>query len=128
MNMPATFDLESPGCKPAIVIRDRRFGRNGVPARWWAGGDPVATAWFTALSATFPRGEALFIDAVKAFREGAPAALEREIRGFVRQEINHTREHLAFNRGAETAGYDLAGIDARVATLIAQVRARPPIA
>ena len=111
----------------AITVRDVRFGRR-VPERWWAGGDPVATAWFTALSATFPRGEALFIDSVKAFREGAPAPLAGEIRAFVRQEANHTREHLALNRATETAGYDLSRIDARVEHLIGLVRARPPIA
>ena len=110
---------------PTITVRDRRFGRDGGQQRWWAGGDPVATAWFNALSATFPRGETLFIDAVKAFRDGAPSALAAEIRAFVKQEVNHTREHLAFNRAAEAAGYDLAAIDARVERLLADVYARP---
>lgn len=110
---------------PAITVRDRRFGRDGKQQRWWAGGDPVATAWFNALSATFPRGETLFVDAVKAFRDGAPPALAAEIRAFVRQEVNHTREHLAFNRAAEAAGYDLAAIDGRVERLLADVYARP---
>jgi len=111
--------------RPAITVRDRRFGRDGEPHRWWAGGDPVATAWFNALSATFPRGETLFIDAVKAFRDGAPPALAAEIRAFVKQEVNHTREHLAFNRAAEAAGYELGAIDARVERLLADVYARP---
>jgi predicted metal-dependent hydrolase len=117
-----------PGKAPAIQVRNRRFGRSPVQQRWWAGGDPIATAWFNALSATFPRGETLFIDSVKAFREGAPPVLAEEIRAFIRQEVNHTREHLAFNRGAELAGYDLAAIDARVEALIADVQAQPPIA
>ncbi len=111
-----------------IVIRDRRFGRDQAPPRWWLNGDPVATAWHNALSATFPRGEAMFIESVKAFREGAPPRLAAEIRAFVRQEVNHTREHLAFNRAAEAAGYDLARIDARVEQLIADVYAQRPIA
>ncbi len=113
---------------PAIQVRNRRFGRSTAQQRWWAGGDPIATSWLNALSATFPRGETLFIDAVKAFRDGAPPALADEIRAFIRQEVNHTREHLAFNRAAEIAGYDLAQIDARVAALIARVQANPPIA
>ncbi len=119
-----------PGRSPAdlaINVRDRRFGRDEVPLRWWLGGDPVATAWHIALSATFPRGEALFIEAVKAHREGVPDSLAREIRAFVKQEINHTREHLAFNRSAEQAGYDLSRIDERVAALIGDVLAKPPI-
>ncbi len=127
MNAPAAFALEgqpATGKTPAIVVRDRRFGRDEPQGRWWAG-DPVATAWFNALSATFPRGEALFIDSVKAFRDDAPPPLAAEIRAFVKQEINHTREHLAFNRAAERAGYDMRGIDARVERLVADVYARP---
>jgi len=122
-----------PGSKaPGIQVRNRRFGRDTTPgqepARWWADGDPIATAWFNALSITFPRGETLFIDAVKAFRDGAPPALAEEIRAFIRQEVNHTREHLAFNRAAEAAGYDVAAIDARVERLVADVYAQPKIA
>jgi len=113
---------------PAITIRDRRFPRGSVPRRRWLGGDTYSTAWFNALSATFPRGETLFVDSVKAFRDDAPPKLAAEIRAFVRQEVNHTREHLAFNRAAENAGYDLSSIDARVERLIADVYARPQVA
>jgi uncharacterized protein len=102
MNAVADFDV-NPGPR-GITVRDRRFGREAGPERRWAGGDPVATAWFTALSATFPRGEALFVDAVKAFRDGAPPRLEAEIRAFTKQEVNHSREHLAFNRACGGVG------------------------
>lgn len=110
-----------------ITIRDRRFGRNEPAGRWWLNGDPVATAWHNALSGTFPRGEAFFIEAVKAHREGVPPKLEAEIRAFVRQEINHTREHIAFNRQAENAGYDMARIDKRVEEMLALTKDRPVI-
>ena len=123
MNAPAFLDVNETG--HALTVRDRRFGRGTLPERWWAGGDPVATAWFNALSATFPRGETLFIDAVKAFREGAPPQLAAEIRAFIKQEVNHTREHLAFNRAAGAAGYELGAIDARVEKLLGDVYARP---
>ena len=123
MNALGGFDVNAPA--PGIVVRDRRFGRGAVPLRWWAGGDPVATAWFNALSATFPRGETLFVDAVKEFRDDAPPRLAAEIRAFVRQEVNHTREHLAFNRAAGAAGYDLTKIDAWVEQMIGKIYARP---
>ena len=131
MNAPTSFDVGPAvprGKTPQIVVRDRRFGRGQVPERWWLNGDPVATAWFNALSATFPRGETLFVDAVKAFRDGAAPELADEIRAFIKQEVNHTREHLAFNRAAEVAGYDLTTISARVDRLIGEVYARPQIA
>ena len=110
-----------------IVVRDQRFGRAQKPGRWWLGGDPIGTAWHNALSATFPRGEAMFIEAVKAHREGASPKLEAEIRAFVKQEINHTREHVVFNKAAADAGYYLAKIDARVGELMEMIKQRPPI-
>jgi predicted metal-dependent hydrolase len=111
----------------SIIIRDLRFLRGAKVQRLWLGGDPVATAWFTALSATFPRGEAFFVEAVKAHRDGAPPQLAEQIRAFIIQEINHSREHLALNRVAEAAGYDLAGIDRHVAELLEQLNGRPAI-
>lgn len=111
----------------AIAVRDRRFGRETPPGRWWLADDPVATAWHNSLSATFPRGEAFFIEAVKAHRDGVPPRLDAEIRAFIRQEINHTREHVAFNRAAESAGYDIARIDRRVEELLALTKDRPVI-
>ena len=110
-----------------ITIRDERFNRESTPRKWWAG-EPFGTAWHNALSATFPRGEAFFIEAVKAHREGADPKLEAEIRAFVKQEINHTREHIAFNRLAEDHGYDIKAIDTRVAELLALTKNRPAIA
>jgi predicted metal-dependent hydrolase len=47
------------------------------------GGDPIATALYNALSATFPKGEAFFVESVRQFREGADPKLAAEIRAFV---------------------------------------------
>ncbi|PZT89936.1 MAG: hypothetical protein DI637_05405 [Citromicrobium sp.] len=109
-----------------ITVRDERFNRGTNPARWW-NGEPFGTAWHNALSATFPRGEAFFIEAVKAHREGADPKLDAEIRAFVKQEINHTREHIAFNRLAESHGYDIKAIDQRVAEMLELTKGRPVI-
>jgi predicted metal-dependent hydrolase len=122
-----TADHKQPEPATTITVRDLRFCRDHRPARWWLAGDPVATAWHNALSGTFPRGEAFFIESVKAFRDGAPPALAEDIRRFVIQEVNHTREHLAFNRVATEAGYDMARIDAHVEEMMALTRGRPKI-
>jgi uncharacterized protein len=111
----------------AIVVRDLRFNRGAKPRRWWLGGDPVATAWFTSLSATFPRGEAYFVESVKAHRDGVPAELAEDIRKFIVQEVNHSREHLALNRLAAEAGYDIAAIEERVQENLDRTKGRPPI-
>lgn len=112
---------------PAITIRDERFNRDTTPSRWWAG-EPFGTAWHNALSGTFPRGEAFFIESVKAFREGTDPKLAAEIRAFVKQEINHTREHIAFNRLAADAGYDMEMIDRRTKELLDMAADKPTIA
>lgn len=132
MNAPTTFTADTASTTPTphdleITVRDRRFGRGLKSRRWWLNGDPVASAWMNALSATFPRGEAFFIESVKAFRDGANPKLAAEIRAFVKQEINHTREHIAFNRLAEDHGYDIKAIDRRVGELLAQLDGRPMI-
>jgi predicted metal-dependent hydrolase len=114
----------------AITVRDRRFARaqeSGGKPHWWLNGDPIATAWHNSLSATFPRGEAFFVESVRAFREGVPPQLAEEIRSFIAQEINHSREHVAFNRAAVDAGYDLSAIDRGVVEWLGQTKHRPAI-
>jgi len=81
-----------------ITPRDRRFGRGGTALRLWHGGRVEATAIYNALSATFPRGEAFFVESVRAFRDGAGPKLAEEIKAFTTQEVIHSFAHLAFNR------------------------------
>ncbi|HEX8366330.1 MAG TPA: metal-dependent hydrolase [Allosphingosinicella sp.] len=111
-----------------IVPRDRKFGRGAATERWWLGGDPVASALYNALSATFPKGEAFFVESVRAYREGAPPKLAAEIKAFTTQEVMHSREHVQFNRRAHDAGYDLTKLEERVDQRLAIVRAKHPIA
>src|SRR3546814_289692 len=111
-----------------ITPRDRRFGRGEATDRWWNGGDPVATSLYNALSATFPKGEAFFVESVRLFREGASPTLAAEIKAFTTQEVMHSREHVQFNKRAHGAGYDLTKLEERVEWRLSLVRARAPIA
>ena len=110
-----------------ITPRDRRFGRGQAMKRWWLGGDPIATAFYNALSVTFPRGEAFFIESVKAHRDGAPEKLAREIRAFVQQEVVHGREHIAFNNRVVEAGYDISRLEDGVTESLELTKSRPQI-
>jgi len=112
----------------SITPRDRRFAREQRPGRWWHGGDPYATAFYNALSATFPKGEAFFVEAVRNHRDGAPAKLAEEIKGFTTQEAIHSREHDMFNKAALEAGYDLRPLEDRVQFRLDFIRSKPPIA
>lgn len=110
-----------------ITPRDRRFGRGARQDRWWLNDDPIATAFYNALSVTFPKGEAYFIESVKAFRDGVDEKLAREIKAFTVQEVVHSREHVAFNKRVLDHGYDVTRLDARVDQVLAIARARPAI-
>jgi len=110
-----------------ITPRDRRFGRGIRQDRWWMGGDPVATAFYNALSATFPKGEGFFVESVRKFRDGAPEKLAAEIKAFVTQEVMHSREHVQFNRRALEAGYDLTPLEEQVERRLSITCGKPPI-
>ena len=110
-----------------ITPRDRRFGRGLAANRWWVADDPVATAFYNALSATFPKGEAFFVESVRAFRDGADDKLAQEIRAFTTQEVMHSREHVAFNKKAVDAGYDLTRLEQRVIWRLDIVKSKHPI-
>ena len=69
--------------------------------RHWCGGDAFLTAWFNALSMSFPVGEQFFIDSVrdgfKALPPERQPAFQAEVQGFVGQEATHRRIHSLFN-------------------------------
>lgn len=121
MNMHATPTPANHG----ILVRDLRFNRD--PARhprWWHGNDPVPTAFFNALSCTFPAGEKFFMDSVRAYRRDVGSELQAQIKQFLGQEAVHSREHAAFNALAADSGYDVARLEARTKKVLDFARKR----
>jgi len=110
-----------------IHPRDMAFGRDAPNGRWWLGGDPVATAFYNALSATFPLGERFFMDSVRRYRNVAPPQLKAQITGFLAQEAMHTREHIFFNKQIADHGFDIAAMEARTKARLDFARSRPPL-
>ena len=110
-----------------ITPRDLKIDRGAPNARWWHGGDPIATAYFNALSAAFPQGETFFIETVRRFRDQTDQTLQEQIAAFIKQESMHTREHVVFNRLIRNAGYDTSAMDAETRRRIDLARSRPPL-
>jgi uncharacterized protein len=110
-----------------ITPRDLRVDRNTRNARWWHGGDPIATAYFNALSAAFPQGETFFIESVRRYRDQVDGPLREQIAAFVQQEAMHTREHVVFNKLLRGAGYDLTAMDAETRRRVDEARTRPHV-
>ena len=85
-----------------LVIRRLLIDLNTPIERRWNGGDAFRTAFFNALSMSFPAGEHFFIDAVRVGVEALPSGtrkseLQDEVRGFIGQEATHRRVHALFN-------------------------------
>ena len=107
-----------------VQPRNREHDISGALARDWYDNHPFKTAWYNAMSITFPLGEKFFIDSVRAFSEQiSDEKLQREIRGFCGQEGYHRREHERYNRTlCGLRGYDLDYLEGRIATKIGFAR------
>ncbi|MBV8665881.1 MAG: metal-dependent hydrolase [Burkholderiaceae bacterium] len=71
-------------------------------ARHWHSGDAFCTAFYNALSMSFPVGEQFFIDSlrtgIKSLPESEQAKYASTVQGFIGQEATHRRIHDLFNR------------------------------
>ncbi|MCB4365626.1 metal-dependent hydrolase [Hydrogenophaga taeniospiralis] len=76
--------------------------------RHWCNGDAFLSAWFNALSMSFPVGEQFFIDSVRNGFKALPAEQQDqcrdEVQGFIGQEATHRRIHALFNAQIEKHG------------------------
>ena len=94
---------------PDLTVRRLRVDLETPWPRHWAGGDAVRSAFFNALSFSFPAGEQLFIDAVRQglakLDDAGRTRFAAEVQGFVGQEATHRRVHQRFNRQLEAQGY-----------------------
>ncbi|MFK7978287.1 MAG: metal-dependent hydrolase [Halioglobus sp.] len=104
-----------------VEPRNHQYDIASTLATDWFAGHPFKTAWFNAMSMTFPLGEKFFIDSVRHFADQIDdPKLQEEIRGFCGQEGFHRREHQRYNETLCAArGYDLDYLDGRLARNIA---------
>jgi predicted metal-dependent hydrolase len=100
----------------SINPRNREYAITSSLERDWFDNDAFKTAWFNAMSITFPLGEKFFIDSVRHFSDQIDdPKLNEDIRGFCGQEGYHRREHQRYNETlCEQRGYDLAKMEGRL--------------
>lgn len=91
-----------------LVVRRLLIDLEEPVHKHWCGGDAFLTAWFNALSMSFPLGEQFFIDSVrdglKMMPEEQQEKFKREVQGFIGQEATHRRVHALFNAQIERHG------------------------
>ncbi len=108
-----------------IHVRRMDFQFTQAIPEYWADDNAVLTALMAALSASFPPGERFFIDSVRHFADRiTDADLKERIRGFIGQEANHTKEHLAFNKFLDDRGLPVGKIQQQVEEIVKMMRKR----
>lgn len=111
-----------------IQPRNRKFSRTAPKEHWWLNGDPIATAFYNAMSAAFPIGEAFFVESMGKFKGDVSPQLATEIKAFVQQEMNHAREHMSLNKSLVEGGYDIEPLEERVTMRLNMLREKGAIA
>ncbi len=110
-----------------ILPRDIHFDVSGAKSGHWLDGDPVGTAVMNTLSLTFPDGERLFMDAVRAYRDQLDGKLAQDAKDFIAQEAIHSREHHLLNRAIDRSKYPIERIEAQIREKIALSRSGGPM-
>lgn len=107
-----------------IQPRNREHAIAECLARDWFDDHPFKTAWFNAMSITFPLGEKFFIESVRYYADQiTDPKLQEEIRGFCGQEGFHRREHERYNQSlCQQRGYDLGYLEGRLVKNIARAK------
>ncbi|TAH11280.1 MAG: metal-dependent hydrolase [Curvibacter sp.] len=93
-----------------LVVRKLLIDLSTPFAVRWNGGDAFRSAFFNALSMSFPIGEQYFMDSVRAGLKTLPLEAQQrfaaEVQGFVGQEATHRRIHTLFNQQLTQQGFD----------------------
>ncbi len=119
-----TTETHSHARRPIPVRRMDFVFSPDIPENW-ADDNPVLTALLAGLSAVFPPGERYFIASVRRYvgQIDDPELRER-VRGFIGQEANHTKEHIAFNEFLDARGLPILAMQRFVEKAIARVEAK----
>ena len=113
-----------------LIVRKLEIDLSQGFGRHWLGGDAYRTALFNALSMSFPIGEQMFIDSLRAIppEQITDPVMAAQIRDFIGQEASHRFVHEQYNAHLVRQGFTyvrgpvLAARIAKVGTLPVFVR------
>jgi len=91
-----------------MVVRDMKFDLEDWLLKDWNFNNKFFTAFYNAISLSFPEGEKSFIASVRAYRNDiTDKKLLKDIDLFCKQEAMHIREHTKYNKLlCDLRGYD----------------------
>ena len=97
------------------IVRTRRIRFDypqGSLRKHYVDGDLVMSHIVAMLSATFPEGEDFFVRSVRHYSERiTDPVLQKQVAGFVGQEVTHGREHRALNERLQEMGFATRRVD-----------------
>lgn len=97
MTAAAHQNVKTIGTKD-IPVRAMDFNFDDDIPTFWFADDPVRSMLLTALSATFPEGERMFMRSVRHYQNNLKdPELKKRVRAFIGQEAHHGKEHKSFN-------------------------------
>jgi predicted metal-dependent hydrolase len=70
------------------------------------------TRLFNSLSLLFPVGEKFFANSVRYYKSSIPEALQQETQIFIKEEAQHSREHMKLNALLKAEGFDTDKLEA----------------
>ncbi len=90
-----------------VQPRKMEFAFSQLQGRFFYDNNRLLSAFFAALSSTFPPGEAEFIASVRNYRGRiTDPLLKEQIRGFIGQEVHHSHQHKKANQVLRELGMD----------------------
>ena len=127
--MPALRQASNTPEGVEVVPRNLTFDLGKVLATDWLDNDPFMTAFFNAMSLSFPSGEKQFINSVRAYEDRiTDEKLLQEVKGFYKQEGVHSREHRKYNKLlCEQRGYNLEELEGVYLQLVEKSNHNPRV-
>lgn len=90
-----------------VKPRHMSFPFSKVKTTFFFKNNALLSTFFTALSSTFPAGEAEFIESVRLYRDKvSDKTLLTQIKGFIGQEGHHSHQHKRINEHLKSLGLD----------------------
>ena len=95
-----------------IVPRLVKFDYQDIDKPVFHSDNPIISAYWVGLSATFPVGEAEFIRSVKLFENQiTDEKLRQEVKDFAAQEAHHSLQHKKLNKQFDRVGYNTKSVE-----------------
>ncbi len=112
MNANTALTPSQSHSKLPIQPRHVRFDFSDIDSATFHSDNPIISAYWVGLSATFPLGEAEFIKSVRLFENQiSDEKLKAEVQAFAEQESHHGLQHRKINKLFEAQGYKVSKIE-----------------